>query len=130
MSYSYDPQNIFARILRGDIPCTRVLETAHSLAFRDIHPQAPEHVLVIPKGAYVTFDHFATEASADEIADFTRAVGTVCEMLGLHPGMGGDGYRLISNAGSDGLQEVPHMHVHVLGGRVLGRLLEPAAPQG
>lgn len=126
MSYSYDDQNVFARILRGEIPCTKVLETEHALAFRDIAPQAPEHVLVIPKGAYVTFDHFAEAASAEEIVDFTRAIGQVCEMLGVRPGLGGGGFRLISNAGQDGVQDVPHLHVHILAGRPLGRMLPGA----
>jgi histidine triad (HIT) family protein len=126
MSYAYDDRNVFARILRGELPCTKVLETEHSLAFRDIAPQAPEHVLVIPKGAYVTFDQFAAEASAEEITDFTRAIGAVCEMLGIRPGMGGGGYRLISNAGREGVQDVPHVHVHILSGKPLGRMLPGA----
>ena len=125
MAYAYDDQNIFARILRGEIPNNTVLETEHSLAFRDIRPQTPEHVLVIPKGAYVTYDHFALEASEAEIVDFTRAVGAVAKMIGAQPGEGGDGFRLISNAGDHAIQEVPHMHVHVLAGRPLGRILEP-----
>ncbi len=122
MAYAYDDQNIFAKILRGEVPNATVLETEHSLAFRDISAQAPAHVLVIPKGAYVTFDHFAAEASVAEIADFTRAVGQVCQMTSISPDRGG-GYRMISNAGHDGVQEVPHMHVHILGGRMLGRML-------
>jgi histidine triad (HIT) family protein len=126
MSYAYDDQNVFARILRGEIPATRVLETEHSLAFRDIAPQAPEHVLVIPKGAYVTFDHFAAEATEAEIADYTRTIGMVCEMLGIRPGMGGGGYRLISNSGREGVQDVPHLHVHILAGKPLGRMLPGA----
>jgi len=126
MPYAYDDTNIFARILRGEIPCDRLLETPHSLAFRDIRPQAPHHVLVIPKGAYVTFDHFALAASAEEQADFVAAIGKVCAMLGVQPGEGGAGYRLISNAGAHGVQEVPHLHVHILGGRVLGRMVERA----
>lgn len=126
MPYAYDPMNIFARILRGEIPNKTVLDTAHSLAFHDIGPQAPVHVLVIPKGAYVNFDHFAAEASDAEIVDFTRAVGEVCRMTALRPGDGDGGYRLIANAGDAGVQEVPHLHVHVLGGRVLGRMLAKA----
>lgn len=118
--YTYDDQNIFARILRGEIPNKTVLETEHSLAFHDIQPQAPTHVLVIPKGPYVAYDHFAAEASAAEIVDFTRTIGEVCRMTGV---AGEDGYRLISNTGIAGVQEVPHLHVHVLGGRVLGRML-------
>ena len=122
MAYTYDPSNIFARILRGEIPNKTVLETAHTLAFHDIHPQAPIHVLVIPKGAYVTFDHFAAEASAVELVDFHRTAASVVAMVGTSEG----GYRAITNAGEHGLQEVPHYHLHILGGRVLGRLVEKA----
>jgi histidine triad (HIT) family protein len=122
MGYSYDDQNIFAKILRGEIPNATVLETEHTLAFRDIHPQAPVHVLVIPKGPYVCYDHFVLEASDAEIVDFNRAVGEVVKAEGLQSG----GYRIISNAGEAGVQEVPHLHVHVLGGRGLGRMLQPA----
>ncbi len=123
MAYVYDDQNIFARILRGEIPNKTVRETAHTLAFHDIHPQAPVHVLVIPKGAYVNFDHFAAEASADEIADLTRTAGDICRELGVASDIG-EGYRVISNAGKHGMQEVPHYHLHILGGRVMGRLVE------
>jgi histidine triad (HIT) family protein len=123
MAYDYDDQNVFARILRGEIPSATVLETPHTLAFRDIRAQAPVHVLVIPKGAYVNYDHFAAEASDAEILDFTRAVGRLCAELEVAPGDGGAGYRLIANAGVSGLQEVPHMHLHILGGRPLGRML-------
>ncbi|MFW2589029.1 histidine triad nucleotide-binding protein [Sagittula sp. SSi028] len=122
MAHSYDDQNIFAKILRGEIPNQTVLETEHSLAFRDIQPQAPTHILVIPKGPYVCFDHFAQTASDAEIVDYIRAVGEVCRMEGLEV----DGWRLIANAGRDGVQEVPHLHVHVLAGRTLGRMLQPA----
>ena len=123
MAYAYDDQNIFAKILRGEIPNATVLETEHSLAFQDIAPQAPHHVLVIPKGPYVNFDHFAAAASDAEIADFTRAVGEVAKKTGMAEAEGGNGYRLLSNAGQDGVQEVPHLHVHVVGGHVLGRML-------
>lgn len=123
MSYVYDPENIFARILRGEIPNKTVLETAHTLAFHDIRPHAPVHVLVLPKGAYVNFDHFAAEATPDEITDFHRACAEVCRILGIGPGAGGKGYRTISNAGGHGMQEVPHYHLHILGGRVMGPLL-------
>lgn len=123
MAYIYDDQNIFAKILRGEIPSKIVLETAHSLAFHDISTQAPTHVLVIPRGAYVNFDHFAAAATEAEIVDFTRAVGEVCRIQGVDPGAGGGGYRLIANSGAAGVQEVPHLHVHVLGGRPLGRML-------
>lgn len=124
MPRPYDPNNIFARILRGEIPCTKVLETPHSLAFRDIAPQAPEHVLVIPKGAYVEFDDFAKNASPDEIVDYVRAIGQVCADLGLSADAAGQGgFRMIANAGADSGQEVPHLHVHLLAGRPLGPLL-------
>lgn len=123
MAYAYDDQNIFAKILRGEIPNTTVMETEHTLAFRDINPQAPAHVLVIPKGAYVCHDHFALMASDAELTDFMRVSGRICAELGVQPGMGGAGYRTISNAGDDGLQEVPHYHLHILAGRPLGRML-------
>lgn len=123
MSYSYDPQNVFARILRGEIPNKKVLETPHTLAFYDIGPQAPLHVLVIPKGPYVNFDHFAAEATADELVDFHRAAAQIVAQLGVAPGQGQAGYRTISNAGDDGHQEVPHYHMHILAGRPLGPML-------
>ncbi len=122
MAYVYDDQNIFAKILRGEIPNSTVLETKYSLAFRDVAPQAPDHILVIPRGPYVTFDHFAANATDAEIVDFTRTIGDVCRMTTLDPD-NGDGYRLIANAGDHGVQDVPHLHVHILGGRVLGRML-------
>lgn len=123
MPYAYDDQNIFARILRGEIPNETVLETEHTLAFSDIQPQAPVHVLVVPKGPYVSYDHFATEAADAEIVDFNRAVAEVCRISGVHLGEGGQGFRAITNAGRDGVQEVPHYHLHILGGRPLGRML-------
>ena len=122
MPYSYDDQNIFAKILRGELPNDTVLETEHSLAFRDIHPQAPTHVLVIPKGAYVCYDDFAQNASDAEILDYTRAIGEVCRLMKVEE----NGFRLIANAGTAGVQEVPHLHVHILAGRPLGRMLAPA----
>lgn len=125
MAYAYDEANVFAKILRGEIPNRTALETQHTLAFHDIAPQAPHHVLVIPKGRYVTADHFALQASDAEIVDFTRAVGEICRRLGVQPGEGGAGFRIISNAGGDGVQEVPHYHVHILAGRKLGAMLPP-----
>ena len=122
MQKTYDTQNIFARILRGEIPKKTVLDTAHTLVFHDISPAAPVHVLAIPKGSYVDFSDFAARASADEIVDFHRACARACDMLGLEAG----GYRCITNAGADGMQEVPHYHLHIMGGRVLGRLVDPA----
>lgn len=123
MPYQYDDTNIFARILRGEIPNKTVLETGYTLAFHDIRPHAPSHVLVIPKGRYVTFDHFAAEGSAQELVDFHRTAAQVCALLGVAPGAGGAGYRVIANSGPDSNQEVPHYHLHILGGRNLGPLL-------
>lgn len=122
MTYTYDDQNIFAKILRGEIPNQTVLETEYTLAFADIQPQAPVHVLVIPKGSYVCYDHFALQATDAEIIDYTRAIGRVCEMTEVQT----DGFRVISNAGAHGVQEVPHLHVHILGGRRMGRMVQPA----
>ena len=119
---SYDPQNIFARILRGEIPCQKVFEDDHVLAFNDINPQTPTHVLVIPKGAYVSFDDFSARAPAEEIAAFVRAAGRIARDAGL----AGPGYRVLSNIGQDGHQEVPHFHLHIFGGRPLGRMLPKA----
>lgn len=124
MSYSYDNQNIFAKILRGEIPCSKVAETEHSLAFKDINPVSPTHVLVIPKGPYVNFDHFAADASEDEIVDFTRMVSTVARGTGVAEAAGGNGFRLISNTGSDGVQDVPHLHIHIVGGRNMGPMVK------
>ena len=122
MRFDYDDQNIFAKILRGEIPNKTVLETDHTLAFHDIYPQAPIHVLVIPKGPYVCYDHFCQEASDAEILDFNRTFGKVCEMVGVKDG----GFRTIANAGENAIQEVPHLHFHILGGRNLGRMLAKA----
>ena len=123
MVYKYDDQNIFAKILRGEIPNKTILNTDYSLAFRDIAPQVPEHILIIPKGPYVCFDHFVLEASDKEIVDFNKLVANVCNELKMSPGVGGNGYRLISNAGKFGVQEVPHYHLHILGGQQLGRMV-------
>ena len=116
---AYDAQNIFAKILRGEIPCDKVFEDDWALAFNDIDPQAPVHVLVIPKGAYVSMDDFTANGTADEIAGFYRAVGHVARDLGLSE----PGYRALNNTGVDGGQEVPHFHVHIFGGRKLGSML-------
>ena len=118
----YDDANIFARFLRGEIPCKKVYEDQWSLAFHDIHPQAPTHVLVIPKGRYVSFADFSARASEAAIAGFVRAVGHVARELGLEA----PGYRLLANMGEHSGQEVPHLHVHLFGGRPLGRMLERA----
>lgn len=116
---AYDDSNIFARILRGEIPAKKVYEDEFSLAFHDIAPQAPLHVLVIPKGAYVSWDDFSVKAPAEEIAGFVRAVGHVARELGLVA----PGYRMLANVGMDGGQEVPHLHVHLFGGKPLGRMI-------
>ena len=115
----YDDQNIFAKILRGEIPNRTVYEDAFALAFHDIAPQAPHHILVIPKGAFVSWDDFSTRGSDAEIAGFVRAVGTVARDAGLVE----PGYRLLANIGRDGQQEVPHLHVHIFAGRRLGAML-------
>jgi diadenosine tetraphosphate (Ap4A) HIT family hydrolase len=117
---SYDPNNVFARILRGELPCNKVYEDECALAFHDIAPQAPVHVLVIPKGEYVSQDDFAAGASDALIAGFWRAVGTVARQLGLVD----DGYRFLANTGRDAHQEVPHFHVHIFAGRDLGRMIK------
>ncbi len=118
----YDDQNIFAKILRGEIPNDTVAETAHTLVFRDINPQAPVHLLVIPKGPYVSFDDFTANASDAELLDFMRTVAKVAKDAGVSLDTG-DGFRAITNAGLNGVQEVPHFHLHILGGRPLGRML-------
>jgi diadenosine tetraphosphate (Ap4A) HIT family hydrolase len=109
----YDDANIFAKILRGELPCNKVYEDEHALAFHDIRPQAPVHVLVIPKEPYVSWDDFTAKASDAQIAGFMRAVGNVTRQLEL----GAPGYRLMVNMGGHGHQEVPHLHVHIFGGR-------------
>jgi histidine triad (HIT) family protein len=120
---AYDPKNIFARILRGEIPCKKVYEDDDTLAFHDIHPQAKVHVLVIPKGAYVSMEDFSQRASEPEIAALVRAVGKVARDLGLVE----TGYRILANHGPDSHQEVPHLHIHIFGGQRLGRMIQPLA---
>ncbi len=115
----YDDQNVFAKILRSEIPARKVFEDDWALAFHDINPQAPTHILVIPKGAYVSWDDFSARASEAEIAGFVRAVGTVARAAGLVA----PGYRLLANTGTDAHQEVPHLHVHIFAGRPLGPML-------
>lgn len=116
---TYDRDNVFAKILRGEIPAPRLYEDDYALAFPDLHPQAPTHVLVIPKGEYVNMDDFTAKASEAEIAGFFRAVGTVARQLGVADG----GYRLLANTGANGGQEVMHLHVHLFAGRPLGPML-------
>ena len=115
----YDDANIFARILRGEIPARKVHEDEWALAFHDIAPAAPQHILVIPKGAYVSWDDFSGRASTEEIAGFVRAVGQVAREAGLVA----PGYRLLANTGPHSGQEVPHLHVHLFGGAPLGPML-------
>lgn len=115
----YDASNIFARILRGEIPCRKIYEDEYALAFHDINPQANVHVLVIPKTAHVSFADFTAKAAPEIVAGFFRAVGSVARALGLEE----TGYRLLSNMGPDSHQEVPHFHVHLFGGHALGPML-------
>ena len=118
---AYDPDNVFARILRREIPCKKVYEDAYALAFHDINPLAKRHVLVIPKGAYVSMEDFSARATDAEIAGLIRAVGKVARDLGLAE----SGYRILANHGPDSHQEVPHLHIHIFGGQRLGRMLQP-----
>ncbi|MCE2491038.1 MAG: histidine triad nucleotide-binding protein [Alphaproteobacteria bacterium] len=117
---AYDDENIFAKILRGEIPCDKVYEDDHALAFNDISPQRPVHVLVIPKGRYVDADDFAANASDAEIAGLFRAVGEVAKKTDVAK----DGYRILSNIGAHGHQEVPHFHIHVFGGADTGPMIK------
>jgi len=118
-SQAYDDTNIFARILRGELPANKVYEDEHVLAFHDINPLAPTHILVIPKGAYVSWDDFSEKASDAEIAAFVRASGRIARDAGLVEG----GYRVLANTGTDSGQEVPHLHMHIFAGRPLGPML-------
>jgi histidine triad (HIT) family protein len=115
----YDGNNIFARILRGELPCSKVYEDEHVLAFRDINPLAPTHILVIPKGPYVSWDDFSAKASEEEIAAFVRAIGKIARDERLVE----DGYRVLANVGVNSGQEVPHLHAHIFAGRPLGPML-------
>ena len=120
---AYDRNNVFAKILRGEIPSAKVYEDAHALAFNDINPQAPVHVLVIPKGKYVSLDDFAAKASGPELAGFFKAVGQVARQLGAEK----EGYRILANHGHNAHQEVPHFHVHIFAGADLGPMLAKRA---
>ena len=118
---AYDESNIFARILRGEIPCDTVFEDDHVLAFHDVNPQAPVHILVIPKGAYVSWDDFTSRASDAEIAALARAVGSIAAERGVAEA----GYRILVNNGAHANQEVPHLHLHIFAGQPLGRMIKP-----
>ena len=119
---AYDPENIFAKILRGEIPCKKVYEDDWALAFHDINPLMPVHVLVIPKGPYVSLDDFSATAPAEALGGFLKAVGEVARKMGVDE----SGYRIVANSGADANQEVPHFHVHVFGGRRIGgRMIKP-----
>lgn len=115
----YDDSNVFARILRGEIPCKKIHEGPHVLAFADLHPKAPVHILVIPKGKYVDVADFGARADTGEVAAFWQAVATIAQESGLRE----RGFRVIANAGANGGQEVPHFHVHILGGKALGPMI-------
>ncbi|MGF1562528.1 MAG: histidine triad nucleotide-binding protein [Geminicoccaceae bacterium] len=116
---AYDDNNVFAKILRGEIPCNKVYEDDHALAFHDIQPQTKVHVLVIPKGAYVSFDDFSEQASDAEVTGYMRAIGHVARELGVVE----DGYRLLANIGANANQEVPHLHVHIFAGEPVGPMI-------
>ena len=115
----YDRNNVFARILRGEIACTKAYEDEHTLAFRDINPQAPTHILVIPKGEYASLDDFSQNASDAEMASLVKALGQIARQEGVTE----SGYRILANNGAAAHQEVPHFHVHLFGGRDLGGML-------
>lgn len=117
----YDRNNVFARILRGELPCAKVYEDEHVLAFRDINPQAPTHIVLIPKGEYVSVDDFSAKAAPEQLAGFMRAIGRIAEAEGVAEG----GYRVLSNHGAAAHQEVPHFHLHLFAGRDLGPMLRP-----
>jgi len=120
MEFKYDKENIFAKILRKEIPNDTIIETDLTLAFKDINPVAPVHVLVIPKGPYINYDHFVSNARNEEILDFNNTVKEVIKKFDLDPERNGNGYRIIANTGLNGVQEVPHLHFHILGGRNMG----------
>ena len=122
---AYDKENIFAKILRGEIPCDKIYEDDYVLSFRDIRPQAPSHALIIPKGEYVDINDFSANASDHEIVGFNKAISKVADMLGISETSGGGVYRLIANVGKDAHQEVPHLHFHLLAGRPLGPMVFP-----
>jgi len=119
----YDTNNIFAKIISGDLPCDKIYEDEHVIAFHDINPKAPIHALVLPKGQYISFDDFSAKGSTDEISAFFRTVGKIARDLGVDK----DGYRLIANHKTSAGQEVDHFHIHIIGGRPLGPMIMPAS---
>lgn len=121
---AYDKNNVFAKILRGELPCSKIYEDKYALAFPDLYPQAPTHVLIIPKGEYVSWTDFSARASAKEIEGYVRAIGKVARKLGVEE----DGYRILANTGADGGQVVPHLHVHLFAGKKLGPMLSGGDP--
>lgn len=121
MAHTYDDNNVFAKMLRGEIPCNKIAENEHALAFHDINPQTPTHALVIPKSRYISADDFLNEAPDAEIAGFFRTLGRVARELGVQE----NGYRLLANCGRDAHQEVPHFHVHIFAGCDLGPMIQP-----
>ncbi len=120
---SYDDQNIFAKIISGEIPCDKIYESEFTIVFEDIRPQAPSHVLIIPRGKYRDINDFSKNANNDEILDLNKSISIVADKLGVSEDAGGSGYRLITNAGKDSHQEVPHLHFHLVAGKPLGPLL-------
>ena len=119
-SLNYDTDNIFAKIIRGEIPCEKVFEGEHVLAFYDISPQAPVHILVVPKGKYISLDDFSQSASDDEISELIRAVGEIARKFDIVE----SGYRILANHGTNAHQEVPHFHIHLDGGKNLGGIIK------
>ena len=120
---TYDKNNVFAKILRGEIPCEKIYEDEHVLAFHDTNPQKKIHALVIPKGAYIYLDDFTSKASEKEIAALIKGIGTVAKKLGVSEVVNGGGYRSIVNVGQNGGQEVPHLHFHIFGGERIGKIV-------
>ena len=120
---SYDNNNIFAKILRNEIPCNKIYEDDYVLSFHDINPQKKIHALVIPKGKYIDLDDFSTKASSDEMAGLLKGINKVAKKLGISTEVG-QGYRALSNISSDGGQEVPHLHFHLFGGEKIGKMVE------
>ena len=120
---TYDKNNVFAKILRGEIPCKKIYEDEHVLAFHDVNPQKKIHALVIPKGDYINLDDFTSKASEKEIAALVKGIGTVAKKLGVSEVVNGGGYRSIVNVGQNGGQEVPHLHFHIFGGERIGKIV-------